>query len=181
MESFNDHILSILIFFPIFLALGLLTFDEEDSRDVWGFALIGSAIQFLISLHLVFHYIESPAMQFVETVPWIPRWGITYLIGADGFSIPLIILATLLTPIVFAASVSSITKFVRLYAIAFLVLESAMIGSMVALDLFLFYVFWELMLIPMFMIIGIWGGKRRIYATVKFVLYTILEIGRAHV
>jgi NADH-quinone oxidoreductase subunit M len=111
--------------------------------------------------------------QFVEKTDWISYFGISYYLGLDGISLWLVMLTTFLMPIVVIASVSVHEK-VRGYLASMLVLESAMLGTLVSLDVFLFYVFWELMLAPMYFIIGIWGGKRRIYATIKFVLYTVV-------
>ena len=111
-------------------------------------------------------------MQFAEQRPWIPAWGISYHVGVDGLSLWLVILTTFLTPLCLLGSWSSIEKRVREFVVFMLLLEAGMIGVFVALDLFLFYVFWEAMLIPMYFLIGIWGHERRIYAAVKFFLYT---------
>ena len=105
--------------------------------------------------------------------PWIPRFGIRYLLGVDGISLVLVLLTTLLTLCVLVFSFGQKIPKLRGYVAAFLVLETGMVGSLVALDAILFYVFWEVMLIPMYFIIGVWGGKRRIYATMKFVLFTL--------
>ena len=113
-------------------------------------------------------------MQFVERVPWIRAFNVEYYLGVDGFSMPLILLTTFLTPIVVLAGWDSVRVRTAEYFAAFLILEGLMIGVFAALDALLFYVFWEAMLIPMFIIIGVWGGERRIYATVKFFLYTFL-------
>ena len=111
-------------------------------------------------------------MQFVERRPWIPAWGISYHVGVDGLSLWLVILTTFLTPLCLLGSWSSIEKRVREFVVFMLLLEAGMVGVFVAQDLFLFYVFWEAMLIPMYFLIGIWGHERRIYAAVKFFLYT---------
>ena len=113
-------------------------------------------------------------MQFVERVPWIRAFNVEYYLGVDGFSMPLILLTTFLTPIVVLAGWEVIEKRTAQYFAAFLILEGLMVGVFAALDGLLFYVFWEAMLIPMFIIIGVWGGERRVYATVKFFLYTFL-------
>lgn len=110
---------------------------------------------------------------FVENVPWIEAFGIHYKVGIDGISLWLIILTTLLTPLALDASWNSVTTKVKEFAFSFLLLQVGMIGAFVALDLFLFYVFWELMLVPMYLIIGVWGGKERVYAAVKFFIYTM--------
>ena len=136
-------------------------------------ALGFSLATFLVSLVLLAGFDgANTSMQFVEQASWIPALGVEYLIGVDGISILLILLTTFLMPIVFIASGSVQTK-KRGYLFHMLALETAMLGTLLSLDIFLFYVFWELMLAPMYFIIGIWGGKRRIYATIKFVLYTV--------
>ena len=112
--------------------------------------------------------------QFTESVPWIPMFGINYAVGVDGLSIALVVLTTTLTWISILASFGPIQNRVKEYMASFLVLEVGMLGVFVARDLFLFYIFWELVLVPMYLIIGIWGGKNRIYATIKFVLYTLV-------
>ena len=138
-------------------------------------ALIVSLITFAFSLPLYWQFDPaSPSMQFVERGAWIPAFGIEYYLGVDGISVPLILLTTFTTVLVIIAGWQVITYKVAHYMAAFLVLEGLMIGAFAALDAVLFYVFWEALLIPMFLIIGIWGGKNRIYATVKFFLYTFL-------
>ena len=114
----------------------------------------------------------AAGMQFEERAPWIPAYGITYHLGIDGISYWLILLTTFLTPLALLGSWNYIEKRVREFVVFMLLLEAGMIGVFVALDLFLFYVFWEAMLIPMYFLIGIWGSDRRIYAAVKFFLYT---------
>jgi NADH-quinone oxidoreductase subunit M len=116
----------------------------------------------------------QPGYHFVEDVTWIEAFGIHYKLGIDGISLWLILLTTLLTPIALDVSWNSVTSKVKEYAFSFLLLQVGMIGAFVALDLFLFYVFWELMLVPMYLIIGIWGGKDRVYAAVKFFIYTMV-------
>src|SRR5919109_5170059 len=112
--------------------------------------------------------------QFVEKVDWIPLFGIQYKVGIDGLSLILVVLTTTLTWISILASFGPIRERVKEYMISFLILEVGMVGVFVALDTFLFYVFWEIVLVPMYLIIGIWGGANRIYATIKFVLYTLV-------
>ena len=114
----------------------------------------------------------QPGLQFATNVPWIRAWGIAYSIGLDGFNVLLVTLTAFLGPLVVAGAFSAIQKDVKLFYAMVFFIQFAMLGTFVAQDLFLFYVFWEAMLIPMFLIIGIWGGERRIYATLKFVLYT---------
>src|SRR5208282_1847853 len=113
-----------------------------------------------------------PGLQFETRVPWIQAWGVQYRIGLDGFNVLLVTLTAFLGPLVVAGAFSAIRRDVKLFYAMLLLIQFAMLGALLAQDLFLFYVFWEAMLIPMFLIIGIWGGERRIYATLKFVLYT---------
>ena len=112
-------------------------------------------------------------MQFLEKIPWIPDWGISYQVGIDGISLFLVLLTTFLTPLAILSSWTAITKKIKEYMVFMLLLETGMLGVFIALDLFLFYVFWEAMLIPMYFLIGIWGGARRIYAAIKFFIYTM--------
>src|SRR6185436_5028180 len=135
-----------------------------------GFALA----TWVVSLFLLVGYLPRPGFQFVETVNWIPIFGIQYKLGADGLSVALVVLTTTLSWISILASWKPIQTRIKEFMISFLVLEVGMIGVFLALDLFLFYIFWELVLVPMYLIIGIWGGANRIYATIKFVLYTLV-------
>src|SRR4029079_4471675 len=112
--------------------------------------------------------------QFKEALDWIPAFGIQYKVGIDGLSLILVVLTTTLTWISILASFGPIKERIKEYLISFLILEVGMIGVFVALDTFLFYIFWEIVLVPMYLIIGIWGGVNRIYATIKFVLYTLV-------
>jgi NADH-quinone oxidoreductase subunit M len=142
--------------------------------DRW-LALVVSLLTFLLSLELYVDFDFTTAqMQFVERVSWIPAFNIEYYLGVDGISTPLILLSTFLTPMIIVAGWEVIKKHPAQYMAAFLILEGLMIGVFAALDAMLFYVFWEAMLIPMFIIIGVWGGERRVYATVKFFLYTFI-------
>jgi NADH-quinone oxidoreductase subunit M len=138
-------------------------------------ALVISILCFVLSLPLWTDFNAATAdMQFVERMPWIRGFNVEYYLGVDGFSMPLILLTTFLTPIVVLAGWDSVRARTAEYFAAFLILEGLMIGVFAALDALLFYVLWEAMLIPMFIIIGVWGGERRIYATIKFFLYTFL-------
>ncbi len=147
-------------------------------RLALGFALVA----WLLSLALLTAFDPGAGTQFVEQVDWIPMFGIQYKVGVDGLSIVLVVLTTTLTWISILASFRPIQNRVKEYMVNFLILEVGMTGVFVAQDLFLFYVFWELVLVPMYLIIGIWGGSNRIYATIKFVLYTLvgslLDAGR---
>lgn len=170
------HLLSVLVFLPLLAAVAMLFMPRQAHGLLRGFSVFVLLVTFVISvLGLLVdpHVSYGVGYQFVENVPWIKSLGIAYKVGIDGISLWLVLLTTLLTPIALYASWSSVTTKVKEYAIAFLLLESGMLGAFVALDLFLFYVFWELMLVPMYLIIGIWGGPRRVYAAVKFFLYTM--------
>jgi NADH-quinone oxidoreductase subunit M len=169
-------LLSLVIFLPLlgalllFLLPGLGVGRENSARS---FSLLISLVTFAASLILLARFEPSNSgFQFKTEIPWIPTFNIYYSVGIDGISLFLVLLTTFLTPIVLLSS-KSIHSSLRGYLASMLVLETAMLGTLAALDLFLFYTFWELMLAPMYFIIGIWGGKRRIYATLKFVLYTV--------
>ena len=169
-------ILNLLIWLPIAGGLAVLGVGSRDGArfERW-LALLTALATFLASGPLWTDFDSTSAqMQFVERVPWIPAFGVEYFLGIDGISMPLILLTTFLTPLVVLAGWESIKVRPAQYFAAFLILEGLMIGVFVALDALLFYVFWEAMLIPMFIIIGVWGGERRVYATVKFFLYTFL-------
>jgi NADH-quinone oxidoreductase subunit M len=156
------------------LAIGSGAQGGPKRAERW-LALAFAALTFVLSLLLYAGFDGSTAdMQFVERLPWIRSFRVEYFLGVDGFSIPLILLTTFLTPIVIIAGWDSIKARPAQYFAAFLILEGLMIGVFSALDALLFYVFWEAMLIPMFIIIGIWGGERRVYATIKFFLFTFL-------
>lgn len=165
---------SAIIFLPLLAGILLLFMAKEDEELARRFAFGVSLLTFVISLGLLWHFDNSTAdFQFVERAQWIPDFGIQYYVGVDGISLFLVLLTTFLMPIVLLAS-WDVHKRVKEYLFFFLVLETGMIGALVALDLFLFYVFWEVMLIPMYFLIGVWGGTRRIYAAVKFLLYTMV-------
>ena len=171
-----DNLLSIVTFIPALAALILIVFlrgeEEAANRNAKWLALIATSVTFLVSLFILFQF--DPAntgFQFVEERTWI--LGLTYKMGVDGISILFVMLTTFMMPLVIAASWDVNTR-VKEYMIAFLLLETLMLGVFMALDLVLFYLFFEAGLIPMFLIIGIWGGKARIYASFKFFLYTFL-------
>jgi len=139
-------------------------------------ALIASLLNFFFSLVLYFRFDEASALpQFVEKSPWLGK-GIFYHLGVDGISLFLVILTTFLIPIAIISSWNYITQKQKEYLFFLLLLETGIIGVFVSLNLFLFYVFWEAMLIPMYFLIGVWGGPRRIYATIKFVIFTTVVI-----
>jgi NADH-quinone oxidoreductase subunit M len=166
-------ILSTILWLPVAAAIVLAFLPRADSfAKAWG--LFASAAVFVLSLGLLRGWEDGNAgLQFVENVRWIPQWGITYGLGVDGISLWLVLLTTFLTPLIFLASWNAHYKHTKEYVIAFLVMETAMIGAFLATDLLLFYVFFELMLLPMYLIIGVWGGANRIYAAIKFFLFTI--------
>ena len=168
-------ILSFLIFFPLAGAIVLLFIRKENEGTIRVVTLLIAIIAFIASLPLFFAFDSTTAaMQFVEDGWWVESYGISYKVGIDGISLLLVLLATFLTVLCVLCSWTAITFRVKEYMISFLFLETGMIGALVALDLILFYVFWELMLIPMYLLIGIWGNpERRIYAAIKFFLFTM--------
>ncbi len=165
-------LLSVLIWLPILGGIWLLFVETPAAKPI---ALAVSLITFTLSLPLYFGFDTSThAMQFTETLAWIPALHINYQLGIDGISMPLIILTTFTMVLVILAGWEVIKNKPAQYMAAFLIMEGLMVGVFSAIDAILFYVFWEAMLIPMFLIIGIWGGPRRIYASIKFFLYTFL-------
>jgi NADH-quinone oxidoreductase subunit M len=167
-------LLTTVTFLPTLGAIAVLLLDRRDERRLRQVALAVSTATFLVSLLLWVGFDATRAgMQFVENRPWIPATGITYHLGIDGISLLLVLLTTFLTPLCLLSAWSQITARVKEFQIAMLLLETAMVGVFCALDLFLFFVFWEAMLIPMYLIIGVWGGPRRVYASVKFIIYTM--------
>jgi len=172
----ENHLLSLLIWLPIVAgALILGAAGQQRAALARKLALGFSAAVFLLSVPLYTRFdTATAAMQFSEQARWIDAFNIHYALGVDGISMPLILLTTLLTVIVVIAGCTAATGRVAQYMAAFLIMEGLMIGVFASLDAVLFYLFWEAMLIPMFLIIGIWGGPNRIYATIKFFLYTLL-------
>lgn len=168
-------ILSILIFFPLLGAVLIAMLSRENQWVIKGTALVIALLEFLFSLVIWFGFnSETAAMQFVERYDWFPSYGISYYVGIDGISLLLVLLTTFLTPICVLACWQDIQEKVKEFMICLLFLATGMIGVFVALDLFLFYIFWEVMLIPMYLLIGVWGAPaRRIYAAVKFFLFTM--------
>src|SRR5881296_2936803 len=169
-------ILTSLIALPIAGAL-LLLFVRDDERSAplaHNIALVVSVLVFAETLLLWNRFdAGSGEFQFVERHAWIPAFGISYFVGVDGISLLLLVLTAFLTPLALLSSWESVRKNTKAFCVFILLLESAMMGVFVSLDLFLFYVFWDAMLIPMYFLIGIWGYDRRIYAAVKFILYTM--------
>ncbi|MCG8046127.1 MAG: NADH-quinone oxidoreductase subunit M [Candidatus Thiodiazotropha endolucinida] len=168
-------ILSLTVWLPIIGGFMVLASGDREANATKWTALIIAILTFIVSLPLWFAFDSSTSsMQFVERVPWIPSFDVEYYMGIDGISMPLIILTTFITPLVVIAGWEVIKYRPSQYMAAFLIMEGVMVGVFSALDAMLFYVFWEAMLIPMFLIIGIWGGANRVYATIKFFLYTFL-------
>jgi NADH-quinone oxidoreductase subunit M len=175
LEEQRVGILSLLIWLPIAGGLLVLATGGRAIRLSRWLALLTSVATFVASLPLYTDFDRTTwHMQFVERTSWISTFNVEYFLGVDGFSVPLILLTTFLTPLVVIAGWETIKVRPAQYFAAFLILEGLMIGVFAALDALLFYVFWEAMLVPMFLIIGLWGGERRVYATIKFFLYTFL-------
>jgi NADH-quinone oxidoreductase subunit M len=174
LAAMNDHLLALLIWLPIVGGFLVLGFGQRASGAKW-LSLCVSLATLLLSILLYAGFKSGSAdMQFVERTAWIPSIHADFYIGVDGISMPLILLTTLTTVLIVIASWTNVAKRVAQYMGAFLILEGLMIGVFSALDAALFYVFWEAMLIPMFIIIGVWGGPRRVYASIKFFLYTFI-------
>ena len=177
MNAAGFPLLSLVTFLPLAGALVIMLVRGEDAvvaRNARWTALWASLITLALSLLLWTGFDQTTAeFQFVERAEWLPEFGVGYHMGVDGISVLFILLSTILTPLCILASWESITTRVREYMVAFLVLEAMMIGMFAALDFVLFYIFFEAVLIPMFLIIGIWGGGRRVYAALKFFLYTL--------
>jgi len=176
MNQLYFPILSTIIFFPLLSATLLIFIRSEDGKNdelLRKIALATSTIEFLISLLLLVYFDAGiPGMQFVELVPWVTSFSLNYYVGLDGISLWLVILTTFFVPLCVLCSWTYIKEKTKYFLISMLFLETAMIGTFVSLDLIVFFVFWEFMLIPMFLLIGVWGGERRIYSAVKFFLYT---------
>jgi NADH-quinone oxidoreductase subunit M len=169
-------LLSLAIWTPIFFGVVLLALGRDDQvRSVRWFALIGAVVSFLVTLPLYEGFkLDTSAMQFVEKASWIARFNVNYSLGVDGISLWFVLLTAFINVVVIIASWESITTRVNQYMASFLILSGLMIGVFTALDGLLFYVFFEATLIPMYLIIGIWGGPNKIYAAFKFFLYTLL-------
>ena len=168
-------LVTLVTFIPLIGAV-LIAFTDGSKPNQARYMALGTAlVAWVVSLVLLIGFnAKDAAFQWTESVPWIDMFGISYKVGVDGLAMVLVVLTTTLTWISILASFSPIQNRVKEYMISFLILEVGMTGVFVAMDLFLFYIFWELVLVPMYLIIGIWGGKNRIYATIKFVLYTLV-------
>jgi NADH-quinone oxidoreductase subunit M len=175
MSFFYSHVLSITLFTPVVGALLLLFVDKRREDAIRWIANIFGVLGFLVSVPLWFRYdATGEAYQFVERAEWIPSIGAQYFLGVDGFSVLLILLTTLMGVIAILSSWTAITERVKEYYIFLLVLQTGMLGAFVSLDFLLFFLFWEVMLVPMYFLIGIWGGGRRLYSAIKFFLYTLV-------
>jgi NADH-quinone oxidoreductase subunit M len=174
MNQLNFPILSLVTFLPLLGVLTILFIPREREGSIKWVAFVTTVVTFALSLPLYSYFqADTHVIQFGERFPWIEPWGISYHVGVDGLSLLLVLLTTFLTPLAVLSSWTAITERLKEYMIFFLLLETSMVGAFVALDLFLFYVFWEFTLIPMYFLIGIWGGPRRVYAAIKFFLYTM--------
>jgi NADH-quinone oxidoreductase subunit M len=173
-KKMNFPILSTLIFLPILAAIILLFVKFKNNRSYFIYGIVIGFIELVLSCKLVKDFNKNlEGFQFSETISLLSNYDIKYFVGIDGISLLLILLTAALTPLCLAISVKSIEKRVREYVVAFLLIEAFVIGSFCALDLVFFYIFFEAMLIPMFLVIGIWGGENKIYASYKFFLYTL--------
>src|SRR6266699_5701912 len=169
------YYLSLILFLPFAGALVLLFVPKQNEDAIRWIANIVALTGFVISVPLWFWYnAQNPEFQFVERLPWIPSVGAEYFLGVDGFSVLLILLTTLMGFIAILSSWTAITERVKEYYIFLLVLQTGMLGAFMSLDFLLFFLFWEVMLVPMYFLIGIWGSANRLYSAIKFFLYTLL-------
>jgi NADH-quinone oxidoreductase subunit M len=174
MSPLDTHLVSIVTFLPFATALGLTLLRRLPESTWRAVALASTTLTFLLSVRLFVEFDPTRSgYQFVETADWLPEWGIRWFVGIDGVSLLLVVLTTFLVPITLLASWNDIQRSVRSWVFFVLALETGMLGAFVSLNLFQFYVFWELMLVPMYFMIGIWGGPRRVYAAIKFFLFTM--------
>ena len=166
-------LLNVVLYLPLAAIAGIIALPRKSDGMVRGLSLAAMLLQFVITALLYLKFDAStPDLQFETRLPWIAAWGVYYQIGLDGYNVLLVLLTAFLGPLVVAGSFTAVRQDVRLFHVMVFLIQFAMLGTFVAQDLFVFYLFWETMLIPMFLIIGIWGGERRIYATIKFFLYT---------
>lgn len=171
----NFPILTVITFVPVIGAIVGLLIPKEQEKTIKWYSVAVSLIPLVLSIILWVTYDNAAGgMQFVEKVPWIPTLGVTYHVGVDGISVPMIFLTALLTTLSLFYSAYTIHTRVKEYFLLFLLLETGMFGVFVALDFVLFYVFWEVGLVPMYLLIGIWGGQNRLYAAIKFFIYTLV-------
>ncbi|MCH7858565.1 MAG: NADH-quinone oxidoreductase subunit M [Candidatus Marinimicrobia bacterium] len=173
MDGLQQHLLSLIIFLPTAGAGIIILLKESQRAIVRQVALGTSLVTFGLSLLLFTGFSANDHFQYIEKVEWIANYGISYHVGIDGISLLLVLLTTFITPVAILSSKVAINDRVKGFMVSLLVMETGMLGVFAALDMFLFYVFWEAMLIPMYLLIGIWGGERRLYAAIKFVLFTM--------
>ena len=173
MNFLQNHLLSLTLFSPLFGLLPLLLIPREKEKVIRTSVFVITLIPLILACVLFYFFKGTGDFEFQEVIPWLQGYRVYFRIGVDGFSLPLILLTTFLVPLVILQSWTDVKKDTRGYLALFLFLETGMIGVFSSLDLFLFYVFWEIQLFPMYFLIGGWGGPRRIYAAIKFVLYTM--------
>ena len=175
MAQLDSHLLTLVTFLPLATALVLLVPNRRLPVQAWrGIALASTLLTFVLSLRLFSAFdATQTGFQFAEHAAWLPDYGVNYFVGVDGISLLLVLMTTFLMPLTLLGAWNEIQKSVRTFLFHMLALETGMLGAFVSLNLFQFYIFWEVMLIPMYFIIGIWGGPRRIYAAIKFFLYTM--------
>src|SRR5450755_1562343 len=169
-----DHILSIVLFTPLVGLLVLLLLPSSNARLIKLFANAVAFFGFLVSLPLVFNFDHTKDYQFEEKAQWIPSLGATYHLGIDVLGLLLVMLTTVVGFLAILSSWNAIEYRLKEYYAFFLLLQTAMLGVFMALDFLLFFVFWETVLVPMYFIIAIWGGERRSYASIKFMIYTLV-------
>ena len=176
MGFFEQHILTIVAFLPAVGAIVLMFFNGGNKSLIRVWANLVALVGFLVSVPLFFwfDYDDAATMQFVERVPWIDALSVEYAVGIDGISLLLVLLTTMLGPIAILSSWESIQDRTKEFYAFMLLLQTGMLGVFIAQDFFMFYVFWEVMLVPMYFLIGIWGGPRKLYAAIKFFLYTLV-------
>ncbi len=173
-STYSFPLLSLIAYIPLIGCFILAFMKKEDHKAIMQTALGISLVTMVVSFLLIPGFDNTKAdMQFVEQASWIPSLGVEYVFGIDGISLLLIVMTTILTAISIVSSFTAITERVKEYYIAILFLETGMLGVFMSLDFFLFYIFWEIMLVPMYFMIGIWGGGRRLYSCIKFFLYTL--------
>lgn len=168
-----NYLLTYLLFTPLIGSVLLLLLKKNNEKFIRWFGLTVTAAAFIVSLLVYYNFNNDEGFQFVNKLLWINNINISYHVGIDGISLLLVLLTTFLTPLTLISAWKSINTKVKEFTFFMLLLEAGMIGVFISLDMFMFYVFWEAMLIPMYFIIGIWGGERRIYASVKFFIYTM--------
>ena len=169
--GYQGWVVPVLLLLPVAGALLVVAAPAPRARSI---ALAVSLAEFLVSAGLWWSFVPEGGMQFAASIPWMPQWGIAYRVGIDGISLFMVLLTTLTMPLCVLGSWNYITQRERGFYALLLVLLSGILGVFISLDLFLFYVFWEVMLIPMYFLIGIWGGSNRLYASIKFFIYTMV-------